>query len=252
MFIVNKQWLRDKKCCMDGFHWIMKQEDLRADKLIYSMLRYDKLDWCIWVLARVLNKKERIKLAIYAAEDIVDIYSRKYPQDYRPKEALKAAKDVLKDDSPENISLAMRYNEKYNMSKSLQEEKTTTSGRNIRSSYVPISFKSSSNYSASFDLNAMIAAYATASIASDNVEVSEINCYFACSMAELSLHYAYSVAMNNSLNEITIDKGLPLSRCVPEDLMKKRNEIVNYGLRLLEEKYRPSSFINRLLSIGRK
>jgi len=38
------------------------------------------------------KKEDSVKLAIFAAEQVIEIYEKKYPNDKRPREAIEAAK----------------------------------------------------------------------------------------------------------------------------------------------------------------
>jgi hypothetical protein len=42
-----------------------------------------------------MKYKQYVRYAIYAAEQVIDIYEKEYPKDNRPREAIKAAKKCL-------------------------------------------------------------------------------------------------------------------------------------------------------------
>jgi len=73
-----------------------------------SIKQYDKecwdemrvLQWKKW------TKKDSVALAIFAAELVIDNYEKEYPNDTRPREAIEAAKMVLKSDTTKNRSAA--------------------------------------------------------------------------------------------------------------------------------------------------
>ena len=48
------------------------------------------------------EKKDSVELAIFAAELVIDIFEKQYPDDKRPREAIKAAKKWLKNPTEEN------------------------------------------------------------------------------------------------------------------------------------------------------
>ena len=48
-----------------------------------------------------MNKKQAVQYAIFAAEQVIDIYEGKYPNDKRPRNAIEAAKAYLKNPSKE-------------------------------------------------------------------------------------------------------------------------------------------------------
>src|SRR3990167_5046462 len=52
------------------------------------------------------TKKDSLSLAIYAAEKVLHIFEKEYPEDKRPREAIEAAKKVLFKDTKENRDAA--------------------------------------------------------------------------------------------------------------------------------------------------
>ena len=52
------------------------------------------------------TKKDSVSLAIFAAELVLDNFEKRYPTDKRPREAIEAAKKVLKKDTKANRSAA--------------------------------------------------------------------------------------------------------------------------------------------------
>ena len=97
--------------CKKGFHaskniidamgfvnmgWAAKVE-VRGDSIIeknkecWSEMRIIK--WKKW------TKKDSVSLAIFSAELVLDNFEKKYPDDKRPREAIEAAKAVLKNDN---------------------------------------------------------------------------------------------------------------------------------------------------------
>ncbi len=61
------------------------------DKQVWSEMRIvEAYEW---------TKEDSVNLAIYAAELVIDIYEKKYPNDDRPRKAIEAAKAYLKNPS---------------------------------------------------------------------------------------------------------------------------------------------------------
>ena len=118
-FKLNK-WYKEEdiKICERGFHasenaidamsyvgcgWIAKVEvrgehQKEDDKECWSEMRIVK--WHKW------DKKDSVSLAIYAAELVIDIFEKEYPNDKRPRNAIEAAKKVLKNDTAKNRAAA--------------------------------------------------------------------------------------------------------------------------------------------------
>ncbi len=108
----------DIEICKSGFHasknaidamghvncfWLAKVEvkgkhQIQDDKECWEYMRIIK--WVKW------TKKDSVAQAIYAAELVLDNYEKNYPNDLRPREAIEAAKKVLKNDTVKNRSAA--------------------------------------------------------------------------------------------------------------------------------------------------
>ena len=71
---------------------------IQKDKECWSEMRIVK--WKKW------TKKDSVSLAIFAAELVLDNFEKKYPDDKRPREAIEAAKAVLKNDNEKTRSAA--------------------------------------------------------------------------------------------------------------------------------------------------
>ena len=119
-YVLNKWYKEDnfEGCCAKGFHaskniinamtyidagYVAKVEvrgesDIQDDKEAWSEMRIVK--WKKW------TKKDSVSLAIYAAELVIDNFEKEYPDDTRPRDAIEAAKKVLKNDTQKNRAAA--------------------------------------------------------------------------------------------------------------------------------------------------
>ena len=59
-------------------------------------------------MGTIKGYKMYVKYAIYAAECVIDIYEKKYPDDNRPRKAIEAAKKCIENPNEEN-KLAASY-----------------------------------------------------------------------------------------------------------------------------------------------
>ena len=104
--------------CRTGFHaskniidamdfvpmfWVAKVEVrgnsiIQEDKECWSEMRI--VEWKKW------TKEDSVSLSIFAAELVLDNFEKKYPNDKRPREAIEAAKAVLKNDNEKTRSAA--------------------------------------------------------------------------------------------------------------------------------------------------
>ena len=96
--------------CANGYEWYAKNcRDKGIDntaQIIDLLIKDDRLEWANWTIARALSGENRIRYAIFAAEQVIDIFERKYPKDDRPRKAIEAAKAVLKNDNEKTKSAA--------------------------------------------------------------------------------------------------------------------------------------------------
>ena len=96
MKITQKQ-LKDWSACADGYKWacgILKDKPMEFKKFL-KITADHRLDWANWVIVRVMTYDQYVSYAVYAAEQVIDIYENKYPNDKRPRLAIEAAKNCI-------------------------------------------------------------------------------------------------------------------------------------------------------------
>ena len=118
-FVVGKWYKEDHiKICERGFHASRRAIDAmgyvdcevlaKVEVKGESETENDKECWSEIKIVKVYKwtKKDSVALSIYAAELVIDIYEKQYPNDDRPRKAIEAAKAVLKNDTEANKSAA--------------------------------------------------------------------------------------------------------------------------------------------------
>ncbi len=114
------EWKKEDtaKTCSKGFH---------ASETILDALKYvkgevlarvevrgecdkedDKQAWTEMRIKKAYKwtKEEPVKLAIFSAYSVLDIYEKQYPEDKRPRQAIEAAEKYVKDPSEKNKDAA--------------------------------------------------------------------------------------------------------------------------------------------------
>ena len=94
---ITQQQLKDWSACTDGYKWacgILKDKPMEVKKFL-KITADHRLDWANWVIVRVMTYDQYVSYAVYAAEQVIDIYEKKYPDDKRPREAIEAAKRCI-------------------------------------------------------------------------------------------------------------------------------------------------------------
>jgi len=99
---ITKKWLKDKNACRDGVEWFLEQKDKSTTSVIKQLKKENKHDWLNWLLARLMNYKQYVSYAVYTAEQVIDIYEKKYPNDGRPRDAIEAAKRCIESPTKKN------------------------------------------------------------------------------------------------------------------------------------------------------
>jgi len=103
---INKDIIKALNPCKEGYDWYLKNG---STDLLDTLLRVNivRPDWARWLFIRLMTVKQRRKIAIFAAEQALSIFEKKYPNDKRPRDAIEAAKTVLKRNTARNRKKAV-------------------------------------------------------------------------------------------------------------------------------------------------
>jgi len=93
---ITKMWLEARDACSEGVEWFLERKETDPRKLTLLLLENDHFDWANWLIVRLLTKDNNVWYAIHAAEAVLNIYEKKYPEDNRPRKAIQAVKAYLK------------------------------------------------------------------------------------------------------------------------------------------------------------
>ena len=90
---ITEKWLKDNTACQPGIDWFNDQSETDAEKLMIAAVESDNADYLEWMIEAMLNGKkiEAVKVAVFAAELVIDIFEKEYPDDKRPRKAIEAA-----------------------------------------------------------------------------------------------------------------------------------------------------------------
>jgi hypothetical protein len=107
---LNRQWFKDNNACTDSYQWICAlintNESLEDISIIEQLIKEDRLNWANWTICRIFTYEQKIKYAIFAAEQVIDIYEKKYPNNDSPRKAIIAAKTYLESPTEKNKKAA--------------------------------------------------------------------------------------------------------------------------------------------------
>ncbi len=94
---ITLAWLKKHNACAEGIEYCEQKGliGLPADQFAEKLVEGNKLPWANWLIARALQKLDKVRYAVYAAEQVLPIFDKKYPKDDRPKNAIAAAKAYI-------------------------------------------------------------------------------------------------------------------------------------------------------------
>ena len=95
---LTKEWFKKHNACIDGYKWVLQRKSDDASETMEALIRHN-LEWANWTIARKLTRKQKIRYAIFAAEEVLELFEKKHPNNKAPREAIAAAKAVLKSDN---------------------------------------------------------------------------------------------------------------------------------------------------------
>ena len=93
---ITKAWLKNKSACQEAIEKFKQQKETDSYKILQILIKQKKYDWANWFIVRIMKYKQYVSYAVYAAEQVIDIYEKKYPDDDRPRKAIKAARKCIK------------------------------------------------------------------------------------------------------------------------------------------------------------
>jgi hypothetical protein len=108
MAVVTVNFLKSISACHDAVEEFKSRTngEVEAVKLLRLLIKDEKYQWANWLIVRVMSRPQYLAYAVFAAEQVLDIFEKKYPEDKRPRMAIEAAKKVVMDDTTANREAA--------------------------------------------------------------------------------------------------------------------------------------------------
>jgi hypothetical protein len=99
-------FLHQKGACKGSYKWVVENKliGLEHEEFIDKLMKNNRFSDANWLITKLFDETQGVKYAIFAAEQVIDIFEKKYPDDKRPRKAIEAAKDYLK--SPNDVTYA--------------------------------------------------------------------------------------------------------------------------------------------------
>ena len=102
---LTKEWLVERNACSDGVVWFESCGETDGVMVLEKLIAKDeeeKNEWANWLIIRIMSHKQALSYAIFAAEQVIALFEKRYPGDSRPRKAIEAAERALKNDTPGN------------------------------------------------------------------------------------------------------------------------------------------------------
>jgi hypothetical protein len=105
---ITKEFLKRQSADYDLKVWLKENKLIGApsNKVLNKLIEANKLNGANWLITHVMNRKQCTAYAIFAAEQVLGIFEKKYPNNKRPRKAIEAAKLVLKRNNKKNRIVA--------------------------------------------------------------------------------------------------------------------------------------------------
>ena len=103
---ITKKFLREKEACSEGVKWFLSQKETDGLKVVKKLIAENQLDWANWLIVRIMEYRDYVAYAVFAAEHVIGHYEKQYPGDARPRLAIEAAKKCLQNPSEKNKKAA--------------------------------------------------------------------------------------------------------------------------------------------------
>ena len=80
---VTAEFLKEKMACTEGYRYVSEKKWLGLNdvEFIKNLMADKKYDWANWLIVRVMEKKQYLAYAIFAAEQVYPLWAKKYPKE---------------------------------------------------------------------------------------------------------------------------------------------------------------------------
>jgi hypothetical protein len=98
---LSLKFLQEKSACYDGLKWYTENGKINTvEKCVTALIAdtdcSEHLNYANWLLSNTLSPDNKIRYAIFAAEQVLELFENATPGDLRPRKAIEAAKEYLK------------------------------------------------------------------------------------------------------------------------------------------------------------
>jgi hypothetical protein len=106
---ITEDWIEANQHCpvaVEMWHKIQKEPERNPLEILKWLISIKEYFWANWFITRIMTYYDYVSYAVFAAEQVLDNYEKAYPDDKRPRDAIRAAKKCMKNPIEKNRSAA--------------------------------------------------------------------------------------------------------------------------------------------------
>ena len=108
---LTKEKLKSFDPDIEVYQWYLEQNITDLFKITSKLIKEKHYDWCSWILVKMMDEKQCVKYALFAAERVLYIFEKKYPNDNRPRKVIEAVKEYLKNPNLINKDILIKVSD---------------------------------------------------------------------------------------------------------------------------------------------
>lgn len=78
---ITDEWIRKLGPCLSALEWASGERDTM--KLLRKLITEKRYEWANWFIVRVMEKRDCVTYAIYAAKQVAPLWAKKHPAEYK-------------------------------------------------------------------------------------------------------------------------------------------------------------------------
>ena len=106
---ITTKLLQSLNACQECIDLVASYDDKEAEAVVSQLIEDEHWNYVSWLLPRLMSYKGYVSYAVFAAELMLPIWEKEYPDDARPRQAIEAAKRCIDDPSEENKEEAAKW-----------------------------------------------------------------------------------------------------------------------------------------------
>ena len=107
---VTENWLKTFRTDCDewdeGIKWWEQHKHLQDTEILALLIKENNFEWANWFITRRLNRINKVKYAVFAAESILFLFEKECLKDNRVRRAIEEAKAVVTSNTKKNRDVA--------------------------------------------------------------------------------------------------------------------------------------------------